>query len=127
GGRAFLRVCEESPRAAVEQQNRLLAQLCAHGVPTPAPLRLADGGTVAEHRGRPATAFPFCAGAWICQARVDAQRVREVGRALGRIHLAGADFDGAPESRFGPDALAGRIARLRAGGHGALSLEIAAA
>lgn len=127
GGRAFLRVCEESPRAAVEQQNRLLAHLCARGVPTPAPLELRGGGTVHEHRGRPVTAFPFCDGEWICQARVDAARLRAVGRALGRIHLAGADFADAPANRFGPEDLAGRVDRLRTGGYGALPSETAAA
>jgi homoserine kinase type II len=127
GDRAFMRVCEESSRGVVEQQNRLLRHLVARGVPTPAPLELADGGTIAEHRGKPVTAFPFCSGGWICQAKVDETRAFAVGRALARIHLAGEDYLDAPPTRFGPEALRTRIEALRAGRHGELDDQVAGA
>lgn len=124
GDRAFLRVYEESDAAAVAAQNRLLAHLVARGVPTPAPLARADGGTVDGHRGKPAVLFPFRPGAWICQARVAPAHVALVGAALAKIHAAGEGVGGAPESRFGAAELAARLERLRAM---TLPAEIAAA
>lgn len=115
GGRAFLRVCEESARAQVEAQNALLAHLVACGVPTPAPLRRREGGTVGEHRSKPAVLFPFVPGAWLCQSRVTARHTARVGEVLATIHLAGEGFGGAPASRFGPEALEARLSSLRAG------------
>ncbi len=113
GERRFLRVCEESDKAAVVAQNRLLAHLVGQGVPTPAPLVRVDGdGTVASHCGKPAVMFPFRVGEWVCQKRVDAARVEKVGRALARIHRAGVGYHGAPKSRFGRESIAQRLEQI---------------
>lgn len=113
GERAFLRVYEESSRDEVELQNRLLLHLVEHGVPTPAPMERRDGaGTLAAHAGKPVAVFPFCDGAWICQQRVDAARLEQVGEALARVHVAGASFQDAPDTRFGTAQLHARLATL---------------
>ncbi|HZO14142.1 MAG TPA: homoserine kinase [Polyangiaceae bacterium] len=114
GKKAFLRIYEESDHDAVVTQNRLLRHLVEHGVPTPAPLKRDNGGTVAEHAGKPVVLFPFCEGDFVCQRAVDARRLDIVGRALATIHRAGEDYADAPPNRFGPDALRDRITALRA-------------
>ncbi len=117
GGKSyFFRVCEESDREAVIEQNRLLAHLVEHGVPTPAPRSCDDGqGTVALHRGKPVVVFPFCPGRSCRQNEVDVERTTAVGAVLARIHRAGEAYRGAPRSRFGFDAMRARLQGLRDG------------
>jgi homoserine kinase type II len=125
GERRFLRVCEESDRAGVEQQNRLLAHLVGQGVPTPAPMVRVDGnGTVASHRGKPAVMFPFRPGEWLCQQRVTTERLTTIGGALATIHRAGSSYQDAPPSRFALAHIASRLDEVEEGDH---SDEIAAA
>lgn len=113
GEKRFLRVCEESDAEAVRAQNRLLAHLVGRGVPTPAPMVRVDGkGTVAVHAGKPAVVFPFMPGDWVCQKLVDEDRAGAIGETVARIHLAGADYPDAPESRFGRAELRERLAKL---------------
>lgn len=114
GGSAFLRIYEESSRAEVQAQNRLLARLVSAGVPTPAPLDKTDGGRLGEHAGKPVAVFPFCEGSWICQRGVDVRRTHAIGMALARIHLATAEVADAPPSRFGATQLFERIETLTA-------------
>ncbi len=123
GGRAFLRVYEESDHAAVRAQNALLGHLARHGVPTPTALS-AGGDTVATHRGKPVSLFAFCEGRWICQRLVDEARLERVGDALASIHLAGDGYRGAPPSRFDSAALRRRLDDLRSRD---LSAELSAA
>jgi homoserine kinase type II len=114
GGQVFFRVCEESDHAAVVEQNALLAQLVARGVPTPAPHARLDGaGSVARHRGKPVVVFDFCAGRSCAQDEVDPARARAVGASLARIHAAGAGFATAPPNRFDFGALQTRIEQLQ--------------
>jgi homoserine kinase type II len=69
---------------------------------------------VTSHAGKPAALYPFVEGSWICQSRVDAQRLERVGAAVARIHRAGSHYPGAPEDRFGPQALGERLAGVHA-------------
>lgn len=113
GEKRFLRVCEESDADAVRAQNRLLAHLVGRGVPTPAPMVRIDGeGTVAMHAGKPAVVFPFMPGDWVCQKLVDEDRAAKIGETLAGIHVAGADYVDAPESRFGQRELRERLTKL---------------
>ena len=115
GERFFLRVFEESPHAAVERQNALLARLAAAGVPTPVPLALAAGaGTIAEHQGKAVSVFPFVPGEHLCQARLSPAHLARVGEALARVHVAGAGVQALPANRFGRAELAARLANLEA-------------
>lgn len=113
GGRAFLRVYEEQTAATARDEARLLSHLAGHGVLTPCPLPLLDGGFIGEHAGKPAAAFPWTSGDSLCQARVTPEAAAQVGEALARVHLAGASYPDAPPSRFGPPQLEARMATLR--------------
>jgi homoserine kinase type II len=125
GGRAFLRVYEEQTMATAAGDARLIAHLAARGVVTPRPLALAadPGVFIAEHAGKPVAVFPWIEGESLCQARVTPEAAAQVGEALGRVHVAGASFAGAPASRFGPAQLEARLHTLRAA---ALPLDLAA-
>ena len=115
GGRAFLRIFEEQTATTAKGEARLLDHLAARGVPTPCPLRLKDDaeGFIGEHAGKPVAVFPWIEGESLCQATVTEGAARRVGEALARVHTAGASFEGAPGSRFGPEHLAPRIEKLR--------------
>ena len=116
GGRAFLRVYEEQSPEGAAADARLLAHLAAQGVATPEPLPLAaaPGVFVSLHAGKPAAVFPWIDGDVLCQARVTPGAAAQVGEALARVHLAGASFVDAPQTRFGAAQIAARIASLRA-------------
>ncbi|MBI4953978.1 MAG: homoserine kinase [Myxococcales bacterium] len=115
GDPAFLRVFEESDAPAVERQNALLAWLGARGVATPAPLARADGaGTVATHRGKPVSVFPFLPGEHLCQRRLRPAHLARLGEALARVHLAGEGYAPPPPNRFGARELGLRLADLHA-------------
>lgn len=110
GGRVFLRVYEEQTAATAAGEARLLKHLAAHGVETPRPLAQEGGSAfISEHAGKPVALFPWIDGEVLCQERVTPEAARRVGRALARVHLAGASFNGAPTSRFGPDELKARL------------------
>ncbi len=128
GARAFLRVYEEQTPETAAGDARLLAHLAARGVPTPRPIALAgaagrEGAFIADHAGKPAAVFPWIDGEILCQTRVTPDATSQVGAALARVHLAGASFEGAPPSRFGPAELERRLRTLRAA---ALPPELAA-
>ncbi len=116
GGRVFLRVFEEQPRASAVDEARMLGHLATHGVPTPRPVDLVDapGEFIAEHAGKPVAVFPWVSGEALCQARVTRDVARKVGAALARVHIAGASFENPPQSRFSAAQLAGRIRRIPA-------------
>ncbi len=119
GGKRFLRVCEESDAGAVRAQNRLLGHLVGRGVPTPAPLVRVDGrGTVVMHGDKPAVVFPFVAGSWLCQRRIDEPRCERVGEVVATIHQAGASYEGAPPNRFSREHLRERLHEVSRGSHG---------
>jgi len=107
-GRLFLRLYEEQDMAGATRETAMLERLDAVGVPTPPPVRRADGGLVSVVRGKPAALFPWREGSMRCQAGVTPVDTRRVGEALARVHLAGA-AEAATVSRFGFDALAQRL------------------
>jgi homoserine kinase type II len=113
GGRAFLRVYEEQTAETARDEARLLSHLAGHGVLTPCPLPLREGGFIGEHAGKPTAAFPWVSGEILCQARVTPDAAAQVGEALARVHLAGASYPEPPPTRFGPPQLAARMAALK--------------
>lgn len=131
GGRAFLRIYEEQGAEGAAREMRLLDHLGSRGVPTVRPLLRTGAGdttapTLSEHAGKAAAMFPWVDGEVLCQKRVTPAVMEQVGAALAKIHVAGADFEGAQRSRFDTAHLLGRVERLRAQGHGrAASGEIA--
>jgi homoserine kinase type II len=113
GARVFLRIFEEQDAQSARREAALLDHLCAGGVRTPRPLVRTDGaGFISEHAGKPVAIFPWCEGQASCQAGVTPERARRVGEALARVHLAGATFEGAAESRFDVPRLRGRLVEL---------------
>jgi homoserine kinase type II len=68
----------------------LMEHLARRGVTCPQPVRNRAGSALGELAGRPATIVTFLDGLWI--RRPNVRHCGEVGEALARMHLAGADF-----------------------------------
>jgi homoserine kinase type II len=68
----------------------LMEHLAGRGVTCPQPVRNRAGSALGELAGRPATIVTFLDGLWI--RRPGVRHCGEVGEALARMHLAGADF-----------------------------------
>jgi len=68
----------------------LMEHLAARGVTCPQPVRNRGGAALGELAGRPAAIVTFLDGLWI--RRPSVRHCGEVGEALARMHLAGADF-----------------------------------
>ncbi len=68
----------------------LMEHLAGRGVTCPQPVRNRAGDALGELAGRPATIVTFLDGIWI--RRPNVRHCGEVGEALARMHLAGADF-----------------------------------
>jgi len=68
----------------------LMEHLAARGVTCPQPVRNRAGSALGQLAGRPATIVTFLDGLWI--RRPGVRHCGEVGEALARMHLAGADF-----------------------------------
>ena len=123
GGRAFLRIYEEQSAEGAAREIGLLEHLASRGVPTVRPLLRTGAGdtkapTLAAFAGKAAAMFPWVDGEVLCQKRVTEGVMEQVGAALAKIHVAGADFEGAQRSRFDTAHLMARIERLRAQGYG---------
>lgn len=115
GGRLFLRLYEEQGMDGARRECGMLERLAGKGVPTPAPLRRADGELVSVIRGKPAVLFPWRHGHMRCQAGVTPADAARVGEALARVHVAGAGEPAQP-GRFGVEALGLRLDRIAASG-----------
>ncbi len=68
----------------------LMEHLARRGVICPQPVRNRNGEALGELAGRPAAIVTFLDGLWV--RRPNARHCAEVGEALARMHLAGADF-----------------------------------
>ncbi len=139
GGRTFLRIYEEQGEEGALREIRLLHHLASRGVKTVEPLpRLLPSKdanpksdnhpsgplssnkelTLSSYSGKAAAMFPWVDGEILCQKRVTESVMEQVGKALGKIHLAGIDFQGAEPSRFDTGHLLRRIEKLRTQGFG---------
>jgi homoserine kinase type II len=96
----------------------LMEYLAQRGVNCPQPVRNRSGEALGEIAGRPAAIVTFLDGLWIRRPNVG--HCAEVGRALARMHLAGAEFplsrvnalsvDGWPALFHGSEARADEVA-----------------
>ncbi|HEU5018506.1 MAG TPA: homoserine kinase [Pseudolabrys sp.] len=68
----------------------LMEHLAARAITCPQPVRNRHGGVLGRLAGRPAAIVTFLDGMWI--RRPSAAHCAALGEALGRLHLAGADF-----------------------------------
>jgi homoserine kinase type II len=115
GKRLFLRVYEERDREGAATETAMVERLARAGVPSAPPVRRSDGGLVSELRGKPAALFVWRQGTIRCGAQVTAADARAVGRALARVHVAGAGELLEP-SRFRYEDLQLRLDRVAASG-----------
>ena len=76
----------------------LMNHLAGKGVPCPTPIHARNGAALQSLCGRPAAIVSHLAGASV--RKVGTAQCAALGRALARLHLAGAGFDG-----FRPNAL----------------------
>ena len=68
----------------------LMQHLADRGLSCPLPLPRRDGQMLGELSGRPAALISFLEGMWL--RKPDARHCRDVGEALAKMHIAGADF-----------------------------------
>ena len=68
----------------------LMEHLAERGVTCPQPVRNYAGEALAELAGRPAAIVTFLDGLWIRRPHI--HHCAQVGEALARMHMAGADF-----------------------------------
>jgi homoserine kinase type II len=68
----------------------LMEHLAKRGVTCPQPVRNRAGEALGELAGRPAAIVTFLDGLWVRRPTV--RHCGEVGQALARMHMAGADF-----------------------------------
>jgi len=69
----------------------LMEHLAAGGIACPVPVHPRSGDALGTLMGRPAALVSFLNGVW--PKRPEAGHCRELGQALARMHLAGADFN----------------------------------
>src|SRR5215470_18052582 len=68
----------------------LMTHLCAHGINCPQPVKNRSGESLGSLCGRPAAIITFLEGIW--PRKPNATHCAGVGRALAKMHLAGANF-----------------------------------
>jgi homoserine kinase type II len=68
----------------------LMQHLSDRGIRCPLPVHQRSGSMIGEIADRPAALVTFLEGMWMRRPTVD--HCREVGAALGALHLAGSDF-----------------------------------
>jgi homoserine kinase type II len=122
-GPRFLRINEGKTLDDVKHEAAIVEFLAARGVPTPAPLPRApadsdarlggEGATSFAHwRGEIVSLFPWLPGRTLSRAEVTAGHARQAGRALARLHLAGASFPDHRPGRYEPDEIDRRLTRV---------------
>ena len=78
----------------------LMAFLAEHGIPSAHPIADNNGHYLRELNGKPAALVMRLSGKGIEQPNV--AQCRELGHALGRMHVAGQAFDGHRDNDRGP-------------------------
>ena len=89
-GQWVLTLFERLPAEQLPYYLQLMQHLAARGIPVPAPQAGADGSLVHHVAGKPASMVTRLPGSH--RLRPDANHAAQVGRMLGRMHGAGANF-----------------------------------
>lgn len=79
----------------------LMEHLADRGIACPLPVHRDDGQVVGKLAGRPAALITFLEGMWM--RRPTADHCRQVGVAIAKLHLAGADFAARRPNALGPE------------------------
>jgi hypothetical protein len=88
-------------RETILDEHRFLADLAAAELPVVPPLDLGTGTTLAETNGILYAAFPKVRGRTLDEG--DDERLRQIGRLIGRMHAVGAAADAPHRPRFTVD------------------------
>jgi homoserine kinase type II len=110
----FLRVNERKSRDDVEREAAIVAHVAARGVPTPPPRRTPAGAPFVVWQGELVSLFPWVPGRTLSRPEVTPGHAAAVGAALGALHRAGADIADHRPSRYEPDEIEARLARVAA-------------
>ena len=109
----------------------LMEHLASRGLTCPQPVKNRAGSVLGTLAGRPAAIITFLDGMWV--RRPSAGHCVALGEALGRLHLAGADFPGKRANALSVggwrplyDAVAGRCDSIQPGLSAALANELRA-
>jgi homoserine kinase type II len=114
-GRLFLRVNEGKSADDVEREAKIVLYAHLHNVPTPAPLLTYDGDMpFLTWKGEHVSLFPWVAGRTLARAELMPAHAAAVGEALARLHLAMEGFADHRLSRYEPDEIDARLARVTA-------------
>jgi homoserine kinase type II len=114
GGPLFLRINEGKTRDDVELEADIVSWVAARGVPTPEPRRTLSGAPFAVWNGELASLFPWVAGRTLSRSELTPGHGAAAGRALGRLHLAGADHPDRRLGRYTPEEIDRRLAQVAA-------------
>jgi homoserine kinase type II len=113
-GRYFLRVNEGKTRDEVEREAAIVAHVAARGVPTPPPVRARDGLPFVAWGDVFVSLFPWVDGRVLGRRDLEPRHARDAGRALAKLHRAGADFADHRAGRYEPDEIRRRFGRIAA-------------
>jgi homoserine kinase type II len=116
-GQWFARVNEGKSEVDVGWEARLIGELAAGGVVTPAPIAARDGrpyAPLASARGKWVSVFPWRSGVHLAPHEVTAERASDLGTALAQLHLVGRDLPASWRrgSIYDHDHLVGRYKRF---------------
>jgi len=100
GGRYVLTLFEKLTAAELPFYLGLMAHLADRGVPTPRPMPDVDGQWLGELNGKPAAIVARLSGRSV--AAPSLQQCHALGRMLGMMHVAGADYPATMPNPRGP-------------------------
>lgn len=110
----FLRVNEGKSLDDVAREAAIVAHVAERGVPTPPPLRSPAGQPFVLWREQIVSLFPWVPGRTLTRDEVTPAQAAAVGRALGQLHRAGADFSDRRPGRYEPDEIGRRLEGIAA-------------
>jgi homoserine kinase type II len=108
----FLRINEGKALEDVEREADIVVHVAARGVPTPAPVRTPGKQPFLRWDDSFVSLFPWVPGHTLVRAQIGAGHARETGRALARLHRAGADYGDHRAGRYEPDEIQRRCQRI---------------
>ena len=116
-GRWFVRVNEGKSEVDVAWEARLVGELAAGGVVTPAPIAARDGrpyAPLSSARGKWVSVFPWRPGRHLAPSEVTPERAAELGAALASLHVVGLELPAAWRrgSIYDQDHLVSRFTRF---------------
>ncbi len=91
----------------------LMEHLAGKNIACPLPVHRDDGAVVGQLAGRPAALITFLEGMWMRRPTVE--HCRQVGEAIARLHIAGADFPLSRPNALDPDGWRGLWEKARSG------------